>query len=58
MDDGPKVAAAILAAEASRQRQALKQGAFAKVGYDISAELLDYYWHFLNETRKGERQTG
>lgn len=41
------VAAAILAAEAARQKYELrgdKQG-----GFDISANLLSYYRHFLKE---------
>jgi hypothetical protein len=59
MEDGPKVAAAILAAEASRQHQHVREKLGGQIGgYDINAVLTNLYWDFLKETRKGERDTG
>lgn len=50
-----RVAAAILAAEASRQKQALKPGSTQQNGYDISGELLGYFRYFLVEIEKKDR---
>lgn len=48
-----KVVAAILAAEASRQKQAQKTPSKLQEGYDIAGELLTYYRHFLKEVDRG-----
>ena len=47
--DEDKVAAAILAAEASRQKEALIP---SNGGKDIPGELLKYYEHFLGKISK------
>jgi len=56
MDDGSKVAAAILAAEASRQKRALVPEIIRDKGYNISGEILAYYRHFLAEIEKNSDQ--
>lgn len=54
MNDGSKIAAAILAAEAAKQQQALKAPSQQQTGYDIPGELLKYYRHFLIAVEKQE----
>jgi hypothetical protein len=52
MDDVKGVAAAVLAAEAARQRfESLLKPAIT--GHDISGSLMAYYKHFLAEIAKG-----
>ena len=51
MTDGDKIAAATMAAEASRQKSGLvPQG--MRAGYDIAGSILSYYQHFLQEMQK------
>lgn len=50
-----KTAAAILAAEASRQKLEVIPEKL-RVGHDISGQLLTYYRHFLKELEKPENQ--
>jgi hypothetical protein len=57
MTDGDKIAAALLAAEASRQQQALRPSA-AQQGYDIQAGILAYYRHFLTVVMKESQAKG
>jgi hypothetical protein len=52
MNDGSKVAAATLAAEAARQKQAMKTASMTLTGHDIAGELLTYYRYFLKEIDK------
>jgi len=62
MTDGSKMAAATLAAEASRQQQELNQSAVGRPvqGRDISGDLLKLYRYFLTEIEKqsGAVRTG
>lgn len=53
--DGTKIAASIMAAEASRQQQALKTGAAGGQGYDIAGGIFGYYVSFLAKIVKQER---
>lgn len=52
MTDATKIAAATLAAEASRQAQALRVPVAQQGGRDIAGELLNYYRHFAREIEK------
>ena len=56
ISDGTKIAAAIMAGEASRQQQALKTGAEATKGYNISGGIFGQYVHFLAEIGKDDRE--
>jgi hypothetical protein len=55
MHDRSKIAAATLAVEGARQKQALKAASASQQGYDIAGELLSYYRHFLKDI---DRQAG
>lgn len=48
MDEGYEVVAAILAAEATRQKAAQHSGNCLPGGHEIEKTILDYYWYFLN----------
>lgn len=52
LSDGSQVAAAIMAAEASRQKQALKPPSAMQTGQDITGDILTYYRYFLGEIEK------
>lgn len=56
MSDDSKTAAAILAAEAARQKLELNRPS-KPGGYNIAGELLTYYRYFLGEMGK-ERGSG
>jgi hypothetical protein len=54
MTDSSKIAAAIMAAEASRQKQAMKAPSQRDQVYDISGEILDFYRQFVRKIAEGE----